>query len=176
MARVLLLVVSVFGAFALLQEPVRRLETMVAGYVTGVLPGPPVYVYDTWIVLRPPDGAYIRAALSPSCSALAAVLALVAVGVVAPRASLGRKVLAIGVAVGAVVLGNFARLVGSLVAGNLIGRSGLVAFHDVVGSMMTFLFVIGGYVLMLMVLLPRERRPATLEAPLPVTRGPVHAR
>jgi carbamoyl-phosphate synthase large subunit len=84
-----------------------------------------------------------------------------------PRAT-SRRFLAIGAAVVAVVVGNFVRISSSVVVGLYAGRSSLVLFHDWVGSMIGFAFTLGGFILMLWILLP-----ARAEAPVPslVTEG-----
>ena len=58
----------------------------------------------------------------------------------------------------AVLAGNLMRIAASLSAGTWAGRACLVLFHDWVGTMFTFASILGGYVLMLYVLLP-DRQP-----------------
>lgn len=57
-------------------------------------------------------------------------------------------------AVAAVVGGNFLRICSSVVVGLYAGRPSLVLFHDWVGSVIGFAFTLGGFVLMLWILLP----------------------
>jgi exosortase/archaeosortase family protein len=57
-------------------------------------------------------------------------------------------------AVAAVFVGNFLRICSSVVAALYAGKPSLVLFHDWVGSMIGFAFTLGGFVLMLWILLP----------------------
>jgi hypothetical protein len=63
---------------------------------------------------------------------------------------------ATGAAVGTVVAGNILRISASLAVGLVAGRTSLVLFHDWVGSMFGFGYTLGGYVLLLYLLLPSD--------------------
>jgi exosortase/archaeosortase family protein len=146
----------IFIAFALFQEPVRHLEAVTAATVTDWLTGSQSFVVDSVIVVRPPAQVFFVALLTPSCSALAAAISLFVLGTTASRGRPRRRALAIGAAVVTVIAGNFFRLIGSLVAGAWAGRGALIGFHDTLGSFLTFVYILGGYVLMLWILLPKE--------------------
>ena len=60
----------------------------------------------------------------------------------------------------AVAAGNIARISLSVIAGVHSGISSLVLFHDWVGGVMTFVYTLGGYVLMLAILLPNTAKQA----------------
>src|SRR4029077_1564261 len=93
----------------------------------------------------------VIAVLTPSCSSLGSMLALLCLALLIPGG--GRRWPAVVAAVGAVVIGNFIRITVSLLAGVLIGEPGLVLFHDWVGGAFGFAYTLGGYMLMLWIVL-----------------------
>jgi carbamoyl-phosphate synthase large subunit len=155
--RLVALVAVIFISFALFQGPVRHFEAVITAAVTDWLTGSQSFVVDSIIVVRPPSQVFFVALLTPSCSALAAAISLFVLGTTASRGRPRRRAFAVGAAVATVVAGNFLRLVGSLVAGSWAGRGALIGFHDTLGSFLTFVYILGGYVLMLWLLLPKER-------------------
>ena len=154
--------------YVLIQYPVRRWETITTANILRNLGfrGLPT-VLDTSILVVPYHHASFWVTLTPSCSALAPALAVTCLASMMPRAT-SRRFLAIGAAVVAVVVGNFVRISSSVVVGLYAGRSSLVLFHDWVGSMIGFAFTLGGFVLMLWILIP-ARGPAPV--PSVVTGG-----
>lgn len=73
-----------------------------------------------------------------------------------PRMRPWRRSLAT-VAAGAVIfVGNLARIAGSVGIGVLAGVWSLVLFHDWVGGVMTFVYTVSGFVVMLLVVLPKD--------------------
>lgn len=157
--RVIGLIAGIIVAFVWLQEPIRLLETRITVALTNLGPGQDVLLAGTRIIVFPDTSSFFVAILTPSCSALAAVLAILTLSRVTPRSPTPRKALAVSAALAVVVGGNFARLVGSVVVGRWAGRGSLVLFHDVVGGILTFVYILAGYVLMLWLLLPAERAP-----------------
>lgn len=153
--RIGLMVAAVLAGFALLQEPARRAETEIAGALLGLFAADRVEVVLNYsIQVFPAGGDAFRAELTPSCSSLASMLVLGCLGLLSPPHP--RRYLAILVALTAVAAGNIARIVASVGIGLLAGRGSLVLFHDWVGSAFTFLYIVGGYILMVYILLPRE--------------------
>jgi hypothetical protein len=63
-----------------------------------------------------------------------------------------------------VFAGNVLRLAGSLGFGLWVGERSLVLFHDWVGTVFTYAYTLGGYLVMLsMLLAARQRRDQELE-------------
>lgn len=146
--------------YVLTEYPVRRWETIVTAHVVRGLgfQGLPT-VLGTSLLLVPDHHGAFWVTLTPSCSALAPALAVTCLASVMPRAA-GRRVFAVLAAVIAVFVGNFLRICSSVIVGLYAGKPSLVLFHDWVGSMIGFAFTLGGFVLMLWILLPaRGTRP-----------------
>jgi exosortase/archaeosortase family protein len=112
------------------------------------------------IAVRPDHGSGFLAIITPSCSATASILAIGCLASLSPRYGRLRRLIATLVAIAAVALGNIARISLSVIVGVHRGISSLVLFHDWVGGVMTFVYTLGGYVLMLVILLPNRRRAA----------------
>lgn len=140
--------------YVLIQYPVRRWETLAtANIVRGLgFHGVPTVV-GTSILLEPFHHGAFWVTLTPSCSALAPALAVTCLAMMMPRPT-SRRALAVASSVAAVFIGNFLRISSSIVVGLYAGNSSLVLFHDWVGSMIGFVFTLGGFVLMLWILLP----------------------
>jgi exosortase/archaeosortase family protein len=154
--RIGLMVLTVLVGFVLLQEPFRRAETELAAAILNLFAADKVeVVLDYSIQVFPADHDAFRAEITPSCSSLASMLVLACLGMLSPR--LPRRNFAIAAALAAVAAGNIVRIAASVGVGLLAGRSSLVLFHDWVGSAFTFLYIVGGYILMVYLLLPRER-------------------
>ena len=118
------------------------------------------------ILLIPHHGkGAFTAIITPSCSALAAVLAIGCLSWLTPRQARHRRLIATTLAIGVIMVGNVARIAASSGVGLYEGRASLVLFHDWVGGLMTFAYTLGGYVLMLLVLLPDRRRAPAPDAP-----------
>jgi exosortase/archaeosortase family protein len=114
---------------------------------------------DSSVLVVPGSGSVFRVVVTPSCSALSAVLAIGALGVLTPKSHWLRRVGATSLAVTAVIVGNWLRITSSLAAGVWTGSGSLVLFHDSIGTACTFASILGGYVLMLYLLLPDRRPP-----------------
>jgi exosortase/archaeosortase family protein len=97
--------------------------------------------------------------ITPSCSSLGPALALT---LIATIMSIGNppsdRLLAASAGVAAIVVGNLIRIGTSVIAGLLAGRVSLVLFHDWVGSTLGFAYTIGGFLLILNILLRRRRQ------------------
>jgi exosortase/archaeosortase family protein len=149
-----------FGFF-LLQRPSREVEAACVGWLLHALGADGVGpVAGSSITVFPGDHAPFVAVVSASCSSIASVLTIVCLGTIAPRQAGRRRLTATVAAIAVVVAGNIVRIACSVAVGLVAGRSSLVLFHDWVGGLFTFLYILGGYTLMLFLLLPRARRAA----------------
>lgn len=97
--------------------------------------------------------------MSPSCSSIASLLTLACLAAVLPRRLVRprSRLVACVAAWAAVFVGNLIRIDASIEMGVLFGRSSLVLFHDWAGSIFGFAYTMGGFVLMLWILLPGRR-------------------
>jgi exosortase/archaeosortase family protein len=104
-------------------------------------------------------GDLFSAELTPSCSSLASLLAIAGLAILRPPASPPRLASAVVAAMAFVFIGNIVRIAASVGIGLLAGRSSLVLFHDWVGSLFGFAYTLGGFLVMLWFLLPRDGIP-----------------
>ncbi|MCP4222567.1 MAG: exosortase/archaeosortase family protein [Actinomycetia bacterium] len=140
--------------FPLFQGWVRQVEVLLSVRILQVLQlGHRAIAVEHSVVLVPDGQPVFRAVLSPACSSLAAILALSCLAVLTQGHRWPRRIAAIGLAIGAVAVGNTIRVVASLLVGIMSGRGSLVLFHDFAGGAFTFVYIIGGYILLLSVLL-----------------------
>ena len=165
--RVALVLLAATAGFALLQGPTRHLEALATGWTLHLVAGgrPPLALGPVIIVL-PPHGEPFSALVTPACSVLASVLALVCLASLAASSrgrSRFREIAALVAAVGTVSAGNVIRMAAVLWVGSVGGRGALVMFHDWVGAVFTFGYTLFGFILMLYLVLPR-RVPAMAEA------------
>jgi exosortase/archaeosortase family protein len=152
-ALVLSLVVAV-GGFHLLNGLARRVEeSLVMGFLAPmgdravVLPG---HVFQ----LLPPDQLAFRADLTPYCSSIIPVLALATIGFFVLSGSLPRRFVSVLTATALILVCNVLRIAGSLWMGYEYGGTALVLFHDWVGTFFALAYTMGGFFLMLYLLLP----------------------
>jgi carbamoyl-phosphate synthase large subunit len=148
----LVLVVSVAG-FTLGHRTVRRLETGTAIALIRPLSGRVFRPSATSIGVVPVSGRPFQAVVTPTCSSLSSVLAIVGLGSLCPPSR--RRRVAVLAAAATVAAGNIARIAGSVAVGIAAGRGSLVLFHDWVGSVFAFAYTLGGYILLLSILLSR---------------------
>lgn len=156
--RVAFVVVATPLLFVLVQAPVRDEELRIdigALRLVGIH-GVPL-VAGTAALLHPSGRLPFWVELSPACSSLASIVTLGCVAAVLPRhlASRRRRVAAFAAAALAVFVGNLLRIDLSICAGLVAGESMLVLFHDWAGSIFGFAYTMGGFILMLSILLPR---------------------
>ena len=167
--RMALVLLATGIGFAVVQAPSRRLEAWAAASLVQLGGGGRVTLAaNTSIIVYPARGSAFRALVTPSCSAASSVLALACLASITGRAARGRRLGAVTLAVGTVAIGNVVRIAASLVVGLYAGRAALVLFHDWVGSVFAFAYTLGGYILMLYVLLGRVRPDAYLGRPADV--------
>jgi exosortase/archaeosortase family protein len=160
LARVALILATIAGGFALFQGDARALE---AGWAVDLLHAVGLdgvyHLGGGSVLVNPQASSAFIAVVAPSCSSIAAVMCLLCLGTVMGRGPIVRRVAAVGAAVTMVVVGNVVRIAASLAAGLVWGRATLVLFHDIAGSIFTFVYILGGFMVMLFVLLPRDARP-----------------
>jgi exosortase/archaeosortase family protein len=168
--KVLLVVGGSILGFALCQGAYRTLEAQLSIRVVRFFQGHQSASLGSIphsIAVRPDHGSGFLAIITPSCSATASILAIGCLASLSPRFGRLRRLIATLAAIAAVALGNVARISLSVIVGVHRGISSLVLFHDWVGGVMTFVYTLGGYVLMLAILLPNRRRDeAHAKAPL----------
>jgi exosortase/archaeosortase family protein len=163
--RLVLVVGGILGGFVWLQEPVRVLEMAAARELLSAMGlAERFQVFGTAMVISPPDQPFFVAVLTAACSSLASVLTVAGIGFSLGSAPPLERLRAVTIACAVIIVGNLVRIVASLIAGLIAGRASLVLFHDVVGSALTFGYVLGGYVLMLWLLLPRGAQRERWEA------------
>jgi exosortase/archaeosortase family protein len=158
---VLFVVGGSIAGFALCQHWYRTVEARLSvALVNHLVSGhhAAVATIPTEIAVRPHHGLAFFAIITPSCSATASILAIAALASLSPRFGRLRRLVATAAALVAVAAGNVARISLSVVVGVHSGISSLVLFHDWVGGVMTFVYTLGGYVLLLFILLPDTRR------------------
>ena len=153
--------VTVLG-FVLLQHGIRVFETWASVSLTRLLaPHRATVVGGTSIIISPPHRPAFRAIVTPACSSAASVFSIVALATLIRGVSRGRRTLALATAVLVVMVGNVVRIGGSVLIGLLAGRASLVLFHDWVGGLFSFTSTLGGFIVMLYLILPDRRREAS---------------
>jgi carbamoyl-phosphate synthase large subunit len=163
--RPIAVVAVVLAAFWLLNAPFRQLEaTAAAGllHLLGVSGDTVSTRPGSSIAVLVGTGAFL-AIVTPACSSLASLLAVAFLAVYVPRRPPGRRLVALGAALLCIAAGNVLRIAGSVAVGLLAGTGSLVLFHDWVGSLFAFGYTLGGYLLMLALLLPADRGPVPAE-------------
>ena len=169
--KVLAVCVGAALGFAALQDGMRAVETRAALSLLELFGAESVRGVDaTSVLVISGDHPAFHVLITPSCSALASLLAFGCLGPLTPRRSTGRRTLAVLSAAGVVAFGNVVRIAGSIAIGLVAGRASLVLFHDWVGSMFTFIYTTSGYILMLVLLLPKREASASSYPTRTVTR------
>jgi exosortase/archaeosortase family protein len=149
--------VSVAG-FALLHNPVRRVEAEAAVAVLRLTGSDRAFVAPgSSIQVLPAHQRPFRAVVTPTCSSLSSLLTLGCLASLTPRRRRLRVVATLA-ALATVLVGNIVRISASVGVGLLFGRSSLILFHDWVGSVFAFGYTLGGYILLLYLLLPSRPR------------------
>lgn len=156
--RLTLTFASVFIAFSVLVDPWREWE---ARAVTGVLGALGVdgasRAFGNEILVVPNSSTPFLATISPSCSALAAVLTFAAISLFLLRGDPIRRFTAFVGASMLVFVCNGIRIGLSVLVGVYTDSNGLVVFHDWVGTAFGLLYVLGGFTLYLWLLLPSNQ-------------------
>ena len=156
-------VATVVVGSAVARDAARGAEAVVTTRLVRALGGHVATLSDRSILVVPRARVPFRVVVTPSCSSLAAVLALFALVVVLTRGNPWRRGAAFGLAAVIVVAGNVVRIAASLAVGLRTGRSSLVLFHDVVGSVFGVASVLIGFFVVVWVLLPARAEGPALE-------------
>ena len=150
---------SVWIGFVLLINPWRHVE---AHAVIGALHNLGIHrVYGTYgnkILVIPRQSHPFIAVISPSCSALAAVLAFGAVALILFKGPARRRIGAFVAAAALVLACNLLRIGLSIFVGIESNAHGMVVFHDWVGTAFGLLYVLGGFTAFLFLLLPSNKQ------------------
>lgn len=155
--RIGVLLAGTIVGFVVLQRWMRDVETAATvGVLHALGAGGVSRGYQTSIIVDAGSRGSFAAILTPACSSLASLLALGGLAILRPTGARGRLTLALSTAIAVVFVGNIARIAASVGVGMLTGPSALVLFHDWVGSLFAFAYTLGGFVVMLWVLLPRD--------------------
>jgi exosortase/archaeosortase family protein len=146
------------GAFYVLQEPWRKAEVRtVAGVMSTIGMDRARHVYGTNVLVAPPHAAPFLAAVTPSCSALGALLAFATIAVFLVPGPLSRRLLAVAAAGLLVVTVNVIRIVLSLGVGVRYGSHAMVTVHDWIGTLLGLFAVMAGFTVFMYLLLPDGR-------------------
>jgi exosortase/archaeosortase family protein len=162
LVRIALLVGATGVGFLLLEQWTRQCETAAAldllhlFRMSGATRNSP-----TSIAVHTSDGELFAAVLTPSCSSLATLLALAGLMVLRPPGTRRRGADQSAAALIVVFAGNIIRIAASVAVGLVDGVASQVLFHDWVGSLFGFAYTLGGFLLMLYFLLPRDGIPLT---------------
>ena len=145
--------------FALLLDPWRETEaSAVASMLTNVGVSGASNAFGYQILVLPATAAPFLATISPSCSALAAILAFASISLFLVRGQPVGRLMAFLAASGIVLVCNMFRIALSIYVGIKTDVNGLTAFHDWVGTAFGLLYVLGGFTVYLWVLLPSNRQ------------------
>jgi exosortase/archaeosortase family protein len=153
-------------AFALFNDLFRQIEADAAAamlHASGVAESAVQVRPNASLAVFPTGSAPFLAIVTPACSALSSLLAVTFLGLFVPARYRRRLLPASACALALVAVGNVARIAGSVAVGLRAGVSSLVLFHDWVGSLFAFTYTLGGYLLMLFILLPARARPDAAE-------------
>jgi carbamoyl-phosphate synthase large subunit len=165
LVRAVLVVALGTAGFFLLERPLRELESAAAVALLRLFGADGVSsAGSATIAVFPSQHVPFAALVTAACSSLPALLAVAALGTLTTSGPPARRMGAISTALAVVLLGNVLRIAASVAAGLVAGRGSLVLFHDWVGSIFTFAYALGGYTLMLYLLLPRRADAPATEA------------
>jgi exosortase/archaeosortase family protein len=160
-------VVAVVVVFAYFIEPMRRFEAATASsllHLLGVAPKSVQLRANASLAVYPHGRSAFLAVVTPYCSSLSSLLAIMGLAIFTPRRQQRGRIPALACALVCIAAGNVARIAASVVMGLLAGASSLVLFHDWVGSMFAFAYTLGGYLLMLALLLRAPQTSGRAEA------------
>jgi carbamoyl-phosphate synthase large subunit len=145
-------------AFIVLLDSWRNLEAslLARGFAEVGLAGAS-RSYGFRILVVPDSSSPFLATISPSCSALAALLAFASISMFLVTGDPTRRFLAFIAASAMVLACNFLRIAMSIFVGLKTDVAGLTLFHDWVGTLFGLLYVLGGFTLYLWVLLPSNK-------------------
>ena len=149
-------VVLAVGGFYLLQQPWRKAELRTVICVLSAFGVERAWhVYGASVLVAPRHAAPFVAVVTPSCSALGALLAFSAIALFLVPGPWSRRAFAAATASGLVVVVNIVRIALSLSAGVWFGSHAMVLVHDWVGTLLGFFAVLAGFTLFMFLLLPK---------------------
>jgi exosortase/archaeosortase family protein len=146
-----------FVGFYALTGPMRDLEVMAVLALMAPLGERASAVNGHVFQVLPPTHDAFRAELTPYCSSLIAVLALAAIAIFVLHGPWPRRLFALSAAVTVILCCNVLRVTGSLWMGYRFGDRALVLFHDWAGTLFGLAYTMGGFFLMLFLLLPSAK-------------------
>jgi exosortase/archaeosortase family protein len=146
------------GMFWLLITPWRNVEAQVIAHAFQAMGVPRAsQSFGNQILVLPAHSAPFLATISPSCSALAAILGFLAISLFVVGGPFQRRMMAFAAAAMVVLACNFLRIGLSTYIGVRTSAQGMTVFHDWVGTAFGLLYVLAGFTLYLWVLLPSNR-------------------
>jgi exosortase/archaeosortase family protein len=146
------------AAFWALIDPWRNVEARVVSALFSSLGARGAsQSFGNEILVIPNHSSPFLATISPSCSALAALLAFATIAVFVVRTDPTRRLMAFTAAAALILICNFIRIGLSVYVGIQTNAQGLTVFHDWIGTAFGILYVLGGFTLFLWVLLPSNR-------------------
>ncbi|GGK24629.1 hypothetical protein GCM10010124_16450 [Pilimelia terevasa] len=147
-----------YGGFLLLVDPARHVEVRLVMLLLTLGGERRVAApFDDTFLVFGPDGATMLAVLTPSCSALASLLAIGALAVFLLRRR-PHALPGLGAAALWVVGANQARLIASLLAGVWYGDGALILFHDWVGALFNFVYTLIGLLILITITMHSAER------------------
>jgi len=150
---------TVYAGFVLLLDPWRYAEADAVTWALNVVGVDRVRGgYGNQVLVMPEHHRAFLASISPSCSALAAVLAFGAIALFLVRGEPRRRLVAFAGAAGVVLVCNMVRIALSIWVGLVTSEHGLTVFHDWVGTAFGLIYVLGGFTLFLFLLLPSNQQ------------------
>jgi exosortase/archaeosortase family protein len=151
-------VVAAMSGFFLLVDPIRRLEIAAAVLLARPFGGRVSAVGGDLIQGLPAAALPFRATVTPFCSSLIPILALGSISMFILAGSIARRAAAFAIAAATILCCNVIRIAASVLVGLRAGPAGLALFHDWVGTGFALAYTLGGFMLMLYVLLPKVGR------------------
>ena len=151
---------TVWVGFLLLVNPWRRARSHAASPACCTRVGADRVRdgYGNQILVVPWTQRPFLATISPSCSAIAAVLAFGAIAAFLVKGAAHRRLLAFLGASVFIVACNVLRIAASILVGIETGSRGLVVFHDWVGTLLGLIALLGGFVIFVFIQLPSTRK------------------
>jgi exosortase/archaeosortase family protein len=151
------------GGFYLLQQPWRKVELRTVVTVLSIIGvNGANHVYGTSVLVAPAHDAPFLAVVTPSCSALAALLAFATIAAFLVPGPPKRRLLAAAAAGALVLVVNVGRIALSLGVGTHFGSHAMVVAHDWIGTLLGLFAVLAGFTLFMFLLLPHEGQVPTL--------------
>jgi exosortase/archaeosortase family protein len=153
-----LCIAAAYVGFRTLIGVTRRLEVDGATALMNAFGSNRVSPYrGTSLQVLPFRGFPFRAYVTPYCSALIAILTLACIALFILKGPLWKRLTAFLVAALGIFACNVLRIALSVYVGLHLGSASLSLFHDWVGTIASFLYTMGGFFLMLSLLLPSAK-------------------